>query len=302
VRQQFTGQERDDTGLDFFQARYFTSAQGRFASVDPGNAGASLGDPQSWNAYSYVSNSPLAYTDPSGLGFWSDLAGIIGDVVSDLFGGWLFGGFGGGGGGIVGGIAGSVNSSQPWNEQLPIGTGFGGALNTGGVFGSGDTGGFIFSLGDGDGNDGGFWTTDYNGAPYWYVPTSHTTSIGLQMRAAPKPSNLSIAGGCVVASVKDHLLGIGASAGASIATVPLKKPWLGIRDIGGPTNLLSKLGTYFNIRLSSPVAGGGANPQLGTLRAFGAAGRVLGPAAWAITGGQLLKAGQDAYSCYSSSH
>jgi RHS repeat-associated protein len=40
VRQQFTGQERDDTGLDFFQARYFTSAQGRFASVDPGNAGA----------------------------------------------------------------------------------------------------------------------------------------------------------------------------------------------------------------------------------------------------------------------
>jgi RHS repeat-associated protein len=148
VRQQFTGQERDDTGLDFFQARYFTSTQGRFASVDPGNAGASLFDPQSWNGYAYVSNSPLRFTDPSGLGFWDDLGGFLGSVISNIMGGWLFGGFGGGGGiggGIVGGIAGRVNSSQPWNEQLPSGT-FGGALNTGTVFGSGDSGPFIDNI------------------------------------------------------------------------------------------------------------------------------------------------------------
>jgi RHS repeat-associated protein len=68
VRQKFTGQERDNESyLDFFQARYFSGIQGRFTSPDPGNAGAGLGDPQSWNGYAYVSGNPLAFTDPSGL-------------------------------------------------------------------------------------------------------------------------------------------------------------------------------------------------------------------------------------------
>jgi RHS repeat-associated protein len=36
VRQKFTGHERDsETGLDFMQARYYSSGQGRFTSVDP---------------------------------------------------------------------------------------------------------------------------------------------------------------------------------------------------------------------------------------------------------------------------
>jgi RHS repeat-associated protein len=36
VRQQFTGKERDsETGLDYFGARYMSSAQGRFTSRDP---------------------------------------------------------------------------------------------------------------------------------------------------------------------------------------------------------------------------------------------------------------------------
>lgn len=47
VRQQFTQYERDfETGLYLAQARYHASAQGRFTSVDPGNAGADLADPQ----------------------------------------------------------------------------------------------------------------------------------------------------------------------------------------------------------------------------------------------------------------
>ena len=50
--QKFTGQFRDsEIGLDFFGARYFSGAQGRFTSSDPENAGASLTDPQNWNAY-----------------------------------------------------------------------------------------------------------------------------------------------------------------------------------------------------------------------------------------------------------
>jgi RHS repeat-associated protein len=46
VRQK--GQERDaESGLDYFQARYYSGVQGRFGSPDPGNAGANPGDPQS---------------------------------------------------------------------------------------------------------------------------------------------------------------------------------------------------------------------------------------------------------------
>jgi RHS repeat-associated protein len=63
----FTGKDRDnETGFDWFEIRHMSGAQGRFQSVDPGNAGASLGNPQTWNAYSYVGNNPLSYTDPSG--------------------------------------------------------------------------------------------------------------------------------------------------------------------------------------------------------------------------------------------
>jgi RHS repeat-associated protein len=64
----FTGKNRDgETFLDWFEVRYFSSAQGRFQSPDPANAGVAIGDPQTWNAYSYVANNPLSYTDPSGM-------------------------------------------------------------------------------------------------------------------------------------------------------------------------------------------------------------------------------------------
>jgi RHS repeat-associated protein len=67
VRQKFTSKERDnETGLDYFLARYYSSTQGRFTSVDPENAGANPADPQSWNGYTYARNSPLVYSDPDG--------------------------------------------------------------------------------------------------------------------------------------------------------------------------------------------------------------------------------------------
>lgn len=63
----FTGKDRDtETGLDYFGARYFSGAQGRFTSADPGGAGSHVGDPQSWNAYAYALNNPLKYVDPDG--------------------------------------------------------------------------------------------------------------------------------------------------------------------------------------------------------------------------------------------
>jgi RHS repeat-associated protein len=80
----FTGKERDATGLDYFGARYFSAAQGRFTSPDefPGgivdpftgkgietNAAlpyADITDPQTLNKYGYARNNPLRYVDPDG--------------------------------------------------------------------------------------------------------------------------------------------------------------------------------------------------------------------------------------------
>jgi RHS repeat-associated protein len=65
----FTSYERDqETGLDYAQARHYTSAFGRFMSPDP--SGLSLADPtnpQSFNLYSYVMNNPLNNIDPTGM-------------------------------------------------------------------------------------------------------------------------------------------------------------------------------------------------------------------------------------------
>ncbi len=66
-RRQFTGHVRDaETGLDYFGARYYRADLGRFLTVDPGNASATLPDPQGWNAYGYARNNPFMYVDPDG--------------------------------------------------------------------------------------------------------------------------------------------------------------------------------------------------------------------------------------------
>jgi RHS repeat-associated protein len=70
----FTGHERDYNGgtavenanyLDYMHARYYSPAFGRFLSVDPGKDW-DMGQPQSWNMYSYVRNNPVNHTDPTG--------------------------------------------------------------------------------------------------------------------------------------------------------------------------------------------------------------------------------------------
>jgi RHS repeat-associated protein len=81
-RQQFTEKERDvETGLDYFGARYYSSIDGRFTSVDPGSFVPA--DPQNWNRYAYTQNNPLKFTDPTGkeLYFLGDYAdGIVADL------------------------------------------------------------------------------------------------------------------------------------------------------------------------------------------------------------------------------
>ncbi len=59
----FTGREYDpESGLYYYRARYYNPQTGRFISEDP--IGFDSGD---INLYRYVNNSPLNYTDPSGL-------------------------------------------------------------------------------------------------------------------------------------------------------------------------------------------------------------------------------------------
>jgi RHS repeat-associated protein len=65
----FTGKGRDyesGLGLDFFGARYYGGAQGRFTSPDEPLMDQDPGDPQSWNLYGYVRNNPLRFMDPTG--------------------------------------------------------------------------------------------------------------------------------------------------------------------------------------------------------------------------------------------
>jgi RHS repeat-associated protein len=67
-----TGKERDtESGNDYFGARYYASAMGRFMSPDWAAKAtpvpyAKLDNPQSLNLYAYVGNNPLSRMDPDG--------------------------------------------------------------------------------------------------------------------------------------------------------------------------------------------------------------------------------------------
>jgi len=63
---QFTGQYRlAALGLDYFNARWYDSALGRFAQADSIVPLASQGV-QAWDRYAFVNNNPVRYTDPGG--------------------------------------------------------------------------------------------------------------------------------------------------------------------------------------------------------------------------------------------
>lgn len=77
IKFKFTGKEKDkETGLHYFEARYFTSISARFNSPDPYNPITQstnkeklnnyLSTAQNWNRYTYVRNNPLKYIDLTG--------------------------------------------------------------------------------------------------------------------------------------------------------------------------------------------------------------------------------------------
>ena len=77
----FTGKQKDvDTGLFYYNARWYDASLGRFVSQDPIRSGV--------NWYAYANVNPLKYTDPTGLdtkGIKFALnAGLIGGVSTDI--------------------------------------------------------------------------------------------------------------------------------------------------------------------------------------------------------------------------
>jgi RHS repeat-associated protein len=101
VDRSYTGQTQDtvagSTGLYDFQFRQHASSQGRWLVPDPaGLAAVDPTNPQTWNRYAYVGNSPLNTIDPLGLqGAWhcagphkdGDCDPIVRIGSTDLFGG-----------------------------------------------------------------------------------------------------------------------------------------------------------------------------------------------------------------------
>jgi len=105
TEQGYTGKELDDeTGLNYYGARYYDPVTGRFITMDPlllnldkmsqAQRNAFLSNPQNLNMYSYVQNNPVRYTDPTGTikkeaSFLSKLVSVF---TYDNFGkgtGWL---------------------------------------------------------------------------------------------------------------------------------------------------------------------------------------------------------------------
>jgi RHS repeat-associated protein len=86
TKQKFTQKERDtESGLDFFEARYYSSPQGRFTSVDPIIiAPERVIDPQQLNLFAYARNNPLRFTDPTG----EDIVENVADEYKERYKKW----------------------------------------------------------------------------------------------------------------------------------------------------------------------------------------------------------------------
>jgi RHS repeat-associated protein len=75
----FIGEHMDNSGLEYLRARYYDPETGRFITADPYPGALSL--PATQNAYTYVINNPLSYTDPSGEILPFLAAGIAGGLI-----------------------------------------------------------------------------------------------------------------------------------------------------------------------------------------------------------------------------
>jgi RHS repeat-associated protein len=100
VTKKFTGQEYDEeTGLYYYNARYYDPAIGRFVSAD--SVVSNLMDSQTFNRYSYANNNPIKYIDPTGHSIFSIIGNAIGSALSAV-------------GSAANAVAGAVASAVSW--------------------------------------------------------------------------------------------------------------------------------------------------------------------------------------------
>lgn len=127
----YNHQERDtETGLMYYDARYYSPELKRFTSIDPavlrlGTVGSEtnqlLANPQQQNAYTYVANSPVKYNDPSGevLQFFARAATQFAKGVA------TYGAWGGASGAVVQGLddynEGSLSSGPEYLDSVKDG-------------------------------------------------------------------------------------------------------------------------------------------------------------------------------------
>jgi RHS repeat-associated protein len=98
----YTGRESDGLGIDYYRARYYNPATGRFLSEDPSGFRSGI------NFYAYADSNPISFTDPTGKYFISGAvtgaifgglgaanSGSVGAVIGGAIGGAIAGGFAG---------------------------------------------------------------------------------------------------------------------------------------------------------------------------------------------------------------
>ena len=174
ARSGFTGHEPlDRTGFVHMNGRLYDPRVGRFLSPDPIVSEPWSG--QGWNPYSYVGNSPLSRTDPTGYCY---VAGPMCQI--------------GQGGGFASGTATLLSRSLSWRVPIVL------AVHWGPVsFGIG-WGGFLNGGDDGGGYFGSFFGGFYRpyvsvgfGAPYPVVTsTARTVALGQEPVPADGPMAL----------------------------------------------------------------------------------------------------------------
>ena len=104
----------DETGLYFYNARYYNPVLGRFISAD--SIIQNYADPQTLNRYSYVRNNPIIYNDPTGHAYdWvvgAAVGAVVGGYQAERQGGHFWrGAVVGAAAGAAGGWAGGYTSS-----------------------------------------------------------------------------------------------------------------------------------------------------------------------------------------------